>query len=447
MEFDEINQLQEAVKSSPDNIPLRKLLCNALMKQKRYQDAEIEYKDALKLAPNDVQLKIGLANAFHGQDKTSLGLVIIEEIINLPTPPANGWLVYARLLLKAGQAGEAKSAYENAIMLNNNLKDTFLESEINLKAQEGRSSEPEKIKLRAGGDLDEEVDKSIDLERPKLNFEDVGGMEKIKEEIRMKIIHPLQHPEIYQAYGKKIGGGILLYGPPGCGKTFLARATAGQINSSFIPVGISDILDMYIGQSERNLHAIFQKARSLKPCVLFFDEVDALGAKRSDMRQSAGRHLINQFLSELDGMDDNDGLLVLGATNAPWHLDDAFRRQNRFGRVIFIPPPDESAREAILQLKLKDKPIGDIDYKRLAKKSAEFSGADLEGAIDLAIESKLAEAMRKGIPQPMETKDLEAAIKKQKPTTKEWFSTAKNYALFANEGGIYDEILDYLKLK
>ncbi len=447
MEFDEIKQLQEAVKGSPDNVPLRKLLCNAFMKQKRYQDAEIEYKDALKIAPNDIQLKVGLANAFHGQDKTSLGLVIIEEIINLPTPPAGGWLVYAKLLLKAGQAREAKEAYDNAIMLNDNLRDSFLESEINLKAQEANPSEPEKIKLRVGGDVDDEMEKDLELERPKLNFEDVGGMDSIKEEIRMKIIHPLQHPEIYQAYGKKIGGGILLYGPPGCGKTFIARATAGQINSSFIPVGISDILDMYIGQSERNLHAIFQKARSLKPCVLFFDEVDALGAKRSDMRQSAGRHLINQFLSELDGMEDNDGLLVLGATNAPWHLDDAFRRQNRFGRVIFIPPPDETAREAILQLKLKDKPTGNIDYKRLAKKSADFSGADLEGAIDIAIEAKLAEAMKKGVPQPLETKDLEAAIKKQKPTTKEWFSTAKNYALFANEGGIYDEILDYLKLK
>ncbi len=447
MEFDEITQLQEAVKGSPDNIPLRKLLCNALMKQKRFQDAEIEYKDALKLAPNDLQLKVGLANAFHAQDKTSLGLVIIEEIINLPTPPANGWLVYAKLLLKTGQATEAKEAYDNAIMLNDNLRDSFLESEINLKAQSDNPSEPEKIKLRVGGDLDDEIDKDIELERPKLNFEDVGGMDAIKEEIRMKIIHPLQHPEIYQAYGKKIGGGILLYGPPGCGKTFIARATAGQINSSFIPVGISDILDMYIGQSERNLRAIFQKARSLKPCVLFFDEVDALGAKRSDMRQSAGRHLINQFLSELDGMEDNDGLLVLGATNAPWHLDDAFRRQNRFGRVIFIPPPDEAAREAILRLKLKNKPTGNIDYKRLAKKSADFSGADLEGAIDIAIESKLAEAMKKGVPQPLETKDLESAIKKQKPTTKEWFSTAKNYALFANEGGIYDEILDYLKLK
>jgi SpoVK/Ycf46/Vps4 family AAA+-type ATPase len=264
----------------------------------------------------------------------------------------------------------------------------------------------------------------------------------------MKIIHPLQHPDIYKAYGKKIGGGILMYGPPGCGKTHLARATAGQVNSNFIPVGISDILDMYIGQSERNLHSIFQKARSRKPAVLFFDEVDALGASRSDMRHSAGRNVINQFLSELDGIEyDNEGVLILAATNAPWHLDPAFRRPGRFDRIIFVPPPDEAARAIILQIKLKGKPISDINFDKLAKKTAGFSGADLEAVVDIAIESKLEEAMKKGVPQPIETKDLEKAIKAHRSTTKEWFSTAKNYALFANEAGIYDDILDYLNIK
>lgn len=446
MEFNELDQLRDAVGNSPENIPLRKLYANALIKHKRFEEAEIEYKEALKLSAGDLDLKIGLSNAFYGQEKTSLGLVIIEEITAKPTAPARAWLIYAKLLLQSKNAHDAKDAYEKAIIIDPNLSDSFLESEINVQNKAGQA-EPEKIKI--GNTYSEsEADKVLDIERPKVTFEDVGGMQKVKEEIRMKIIHPLDHPEIYKAYGKKIGGGILMYGPPGCGKTHLAKATAGQVKSNFISVGISDILDLYHGQSESNLHAIFEKARQLKPCVLFFDEVDALGANRTDMRQSAGRHLINQFLAELDGVEySNEGVLILAATNAPWHLDPAFRRPGRFDRIIFVPPPDLEARESILNIKLKDKPTSDINYAKVANQTKDFSGADLEAVIDIAIEGKLEEAIKKGIPSPLVTKDLLTALKRHRPSTKEWFNTAKNYALFANEAGLYDDILDFLNIK
>ena len=181
---------------------------------------------------------------------------------------------------------------------------------------------------------------------------------------------------------------------------------------------------------------------------MFFDEIDALGASRSDMKQSSGRNLINQFLQELDGIEsNNEGVLILGATNTPWHLDTAFRRPGRFDRIIFIPPPDELAREIILKLKLKDKPIDSINYTALAKKAKDYSGADLEAVIDIAIEEKLEEAIQQGVPKPLTTKELGNALKKHKATTAEWFSSAKNYALYANESGLYDEILSYLKIK
>ncbi|MFK8006717.1 MAG: AAA family ATPase [Saprospiraceae bacterium] len=448
MNFDEIQSLREAIKASPNSIPLRKLLANALMKNDRWEEAEIEIKDTLRMAPNDLQVKVALAQTFYELGKISTGLVLVEELVDLERPPAQAYLILAKLLLKTNDAESAKDAYEKAIIIDASLKDTFLESEINMKVQEGATPEPEKIKL--GGPDEENFDDDdsyVEIERPKTSFEDVGGMDKLKEEIRMKIIHPLEHPEIYKAYGKKIGGGILMYGPPGCGKTHLARATAGEINANFIPVGISDILDMYIGQSERNLHAIFEKARKLKPCVLFFDEVDALGANRTDMKNSAGKHVINQFLAEMDGVQyDNDGILVLAATNAPWHLDPAFRRPGRFDRIIFVPPPDDVAKKAILEIKLKEKPTETIDYQRVIKKAKDFSGADLEAVIDIAIESKLEEAMKSGIPTPLSTKDLELGVKQHRATTKEWFNTAKNYALFANDSGLYDDILKFMNL-
>ena len=182
----------------------------------------------------------------------------------------------------------------------------------------------------------------VPLERPRLNFGDVGGMDSLKEEIRLKIIHPLTHPELYKAYGKPVGGGILMYGPPGCGKTYLARATAGEIRAEFMAIGIHEVLDMWLGNSERNLHEIFEAARRTQPSVLFFDEVDALAASRADMRGHGGRQLINQFLAESDGLHgNNEGVLLLAATNAPWQLDTAFRRPGRFDRILFVPPPDE----------------------------------------------------------------------------------------------------------
>jgi len=238
-----------------------------------------------------------------------------------------------------------------------------------------------------------------------------------------------------------------MYGPSGCGKTYLARATAGEIKAVFIAVGINDVLDMWIGNSERNLHSLFEQARDHKPCVLFFDEVDALGASRADMRHHAGRQLINQFLSEMDGVKtSNEGVLILAATNAPWHLDSAFRRPGRFDRVLFVPPPDAAARAAILRLQCRGKPVEEIDYDQLGKKTDSFSGADLKAVVYVAIERKLQEALKAGAPKPLSTKDLAAAVGTLKPTTKEWFATARNYALYSNQGGIYDDILQYLRL-
>jgi AAA+ superfamily predicted ATPase len=443
---DTIRALREALRASPQNSALRLHLAEMLLSHGQAEEAEKAFREGLAQSPNSLPMTLGLARAFYQQGKHSHALVIVEDLVKRPHAPARAFLLQAKLLAGVGEVQQAVSAYRRAIELERELADPEFAARLGVGAHE-TDSEVVDGKVRAAWGEEDQDATPRTVERPKLKFSDVGGMDAVKEEIRLKIIHPLTHPELYRAYGKTVGGGILLYGPPGCGKTYLARATAGEIQAAFISVGINDVLDMWIGNSERNLHSLFEQAREHKPCVLFFDEVDALGASRSDMRHHAGRQLINQFLAEMDGVRaSNDGVLILAATNAPWHLDSAFRRPGRFERVLFVPPPDTPARAAILRLHCKGKPTEDIDFDRLGAKTEHFSGADLKAVVDLAIERKLQAALQEGVPKPLTTKDLLSALGALKPTTREWFATARNYALYSNQGGIYDDILHYLKL-
>ena len=443
-----IAALRDAVRISPDNLPLRQALAETLMSFGRYDEAEREYRHALSMAPTDSAIKLALATAYFQQEKNSHAHVIVEELLkNSPAPRTI--LLHAKLLLRAGETDYAVRQYKRAVREDPAIADPNFAARLGISSAPDTRPADELIdgRHRASSSQDAPSENPADVERPKISFKDVGGMDALKEEIRLKIIHPLQHPELYAAYGKKAGGGILMYGPPGCGKTHLARATAGEIKASFLSIGINDVLDMWIGNSEKNLHALFDQARNNRPCVLFFDEVDALAASRTDMRTSAGRHLINQFLSELDGVSaDNTGVLILAATNAPWHVDPAFRRPGRFDRILFVPPPDAPARASILRIMLTGKPQDDIDFDHLAKKSDGFSGADLKGLVDFAIEKKLQQAIKEGTPKPLTSKDLLAAAAALKASTREWFATARNYALYSNQGGAYDDVLKYLKL-
>jgi len=432
-----IESLKEALKHSPDNIPLRSLLAETLFNMNKLDEAEAEYTILLNYS-KEPSIKLGLANVFFRKGSYSACNVILEEVIGKGVSNVDVFILHARALMAENSFAQAIESYKKALAIDpqcgiEELDNVLRNSDANTKI------EPD--------DFEDELDHRF-LQKPSINFDDVGGMSEVKKEIELKIIKPLLHPELYEAYGKKAGGGILLYGPPGCGKTFIAKATAGQVNAKFISVGLNDILDMWVGQSERNLHEIFELARGNTPCVLFIDEIDALGASRSDMKQSTGRKLINQFLQELDGIDhNNDGVLIVGATNTPWNLDPAFRRPGRFDRIIFVAPPDEETRDSILKMKMKKKPTVVTDFKSIAKKTKHYSGADIDAIIDIAIEEKLQQSFEDGVPKPIELKDLVNATLKHKPTTQEWFATAKNFAMFANDSGLYDDILKYMKIK
>lgn len=285
-----------------------------------------------------------------------------------------------------------------------------------------------------------------EVERPAVTLADVGGMEHVKRRLRTAFLGPLENPALRRMYGMSLRGGLLLYGPPGCGKTFIARATAGELGAKFIGVGLHDILDMWLGESEKNLHELFESARKAAPCVLFFDEADALGRKRSQMTHSAGRSVVVQFLAELDSFgSENEGVFVLAATNHPWDIDPALRRPGRFDRMILVLPPDEPARRAILEYHLRDRPVGAVDLDSLAAATDLFSGADLAHLCESAAESALEESIESGSPRPIEMGDFEKGLGEVRASTTAWLHTARNFAEFSGEGGVYDDLLAYLR--
>ncbi len=467
-----LDSLRHALSLSPDNVALLLLVGEGCLDQFLTSEARGHFHGALTQEPENARAQLGLARVAYQEGNLSEAVLRAEAITARHPRNAGAWRLLSRLALLEGRKDDARRHYGLAREIEPDVRDGGLEKDLGLNKPptppaQGRPSQalpaganevdddapdPDMDDLSGSGLTPPPVpggsDLPVSFERPKVKFADVGGMNALKEDIRMKIIYPLQNAELFKQYGKKTGGGVLLYGPPGCGKTLISRATAGEINATFLSIGIHDVLDMWLGNSEKNLHKIFELARQNAPSILFFDEVDALASDRTSMRQSAGRNVINQFLAEMDGaIGSNEGILVLGATNAPWQVDPAFRRPGRFDRVLFVPPPDEDARASIIEIIAQGKPVQKLDPRALAKKTKDFSGADLTAVFDLATEDKLAVAMRENRLVPITTDDLVRAARNVQPSTRAWFESAKNYALYANQSGFYNDVLAFLGIK
>ncbi len=352
----------------------------------------------------------------------------------------------ARCHLELGREQDARRAYARARECPDFEPESDLEQRLIAAAPAAPRLVPGAGGDTAGGDVLPFDRAAPGSEAEAVSFDDVAGMEDLKKALRLKIIEPFLRPELFRRFKKSVGGGVLLYGPPGCGKTMIARAIAHECDATFLSVEISDVLNCWIGGSESNLAAQFEKARAQAPSVLFFDELDALAYSRSKAVSEHTRTVVNEFLSQLDGFAaDNRGVLILAATNMPWDVDSAMKRPGRFARQIFVPPPDAAAREEILRRRLDDVPSEELDFARLTAVAEHFSGADVDGWLDLAKERVLQDILESGVERPLSGEDLTFVLESVQPTTLDWLRTARNLVKYAGADATYRDVERYLK--
>ena len=402
-------------------------------------------RQALELTPDNHVLRRMLAEALVEEGDPAAATAEFRTLLEASVLPDDALLTAAEAAVGADEPGQALRFLDRADRVG------IVEGVAALRSQaETLLEQAGVVRLAAvgGGRRDDDEPSPFEFDEETLDFTAVGGLEEVKKVIHRMIILPTKRPDLYAKYGRKAGGGVLMYGPPGCGKTLLARATAGECGLPFLNVRIEQILDPWLGMSERNLHDAFERARTKAPCVLFVDELDAIGYARRHQKGQASRSLVDQLLQELDAIgSENEGVLVLAATNAPWDLDEALRRPGRFDRSLFVPPPDREGRNRILEIPLGDRPASGIDRKALAKAAPLFSGADLEAWVEQATDRVIDEALSTGGEPPLRMEHFREALEDLAASTHEWLTRAARYVEFANQSRQYDDVARFLRSK
>ena len=286
-----------------------------------------------------------------------------------------------------------------------------------------------------------------EVEEPRTTLADVGGMPALKRWLRTAFLSSLRDPQMRRLFGRSLRGGLLMYGPPGCGKTFLARAVAGELQASFLRVDLAHVVDMWLGYSRRSIHEIFETARASAPCLLYLDQLDAIGPRRAGRRHSIGRGVVDQLVAELySASEEHEGVFVIAATEHPWDVDPLLRRPGRLDHRLLVLPPDLEAREAIIRGVLAGRPLADdLDLGALAARSDKYSAADLAQLCESAAAAALEASIVSNSSRPIALADFTRGLHEIRPSTPSWFDLARDYARFAAEPGSYDDLVTYLR--
>ncbi|MFA6328749.1 MAG: tetratricopeptide repeat protein [Candidatus Micrarchaeia archaeon] len=401
---------------------------DAYYRKQQFNEAIEDYERALTLNPKYLKAFYNRGLAYACLQDYEKAVEDFTEVIKLNSSFSEAYHIRGLAYDYLNQLDKAIADYDKAIELNPQFTEAINHRDIAKGKQSGGGG----AQAVGAGDPNAQnqgINAAKLLTKPTMKFESVAGMKKMKEEINEAIVYPLLKPDLAKKYGKLAGGGIMLYGPPGCGKTFIMKAAAGECQSNFINAKISDIVDMYVGNTEKNLHNIFETARKNAPCIVFFDEVEAMGGRREDMGQSNAhmKMAVNQMLFEMDGVESNNSnVLVVGATNAPWDVDPALRRSGRFGKAIIISEPDLDSRKDILRLHVKKVPAASrICYFRLALATVGYASADLKSVVEEAAAIPWRTAFKTGHQRSVTTEDFITAIKKKKSSLPPWYAQAK----------------------
>lgn len=256
-------------------------------------------------------------------------------------------------------------------------------------------------------------------EKPTVRFEDIAGLDEVKQEIQLKMLYPFRHPELAQKYGIDVGGGLLMYGPPGTGKTMFAKAIACELDATMYVITPAQIMSKWVGEAEQNIKKLFDAAKSEEKAVIFMDEVEALVPRRRNSDSTVMQRVVPQILQELEGFDRRAGraLMFLGATNEPWSLDPAMMRPGRLDAKVYIPLPDAEARFRLFETYLAGRPLDDdIDFSVLVERSAGYSGADIKAICSRSASRPFLESINGSDPRNIRLADLLAVIDATPPS-------------------------------
>jgi len=429
---------------------------NSLFEESKFSEAIQEYVEALKIDSQYADAYFNRALTHRIMNNFDAAKKDLEVVIQLQPRSADAPLLIGDMAESNNDLLGARYWYEKALANNPDYTEAknrleHIDSLIHIDSTYGKNTKTQQMEMdkydynKAGAKDETKIEegqiKKIAFYKSKTKFDSVIGLNKVKRYITENIILAIKEPDLFKKYSKKLGLGVIFYGPPGGGKTFVVNAIAGEAGANVIIARVNQIVDMYTGNTEKNLHAIFEQARKAPPCIIFFDELDGLGVKRGGGPEggesSALRLAVNQFLVEMSGVEANpEGIFVIGATNNVWDIDPALKRSGRFGDRIYFPPPNHKERKALFNFYVRNTPTGRINLGRLARATAGFSSADIERITDKAIMRPLLHEHETHKGRKLNMGDMMAVLKDKDiggSSLDEWYQMVKKEVISKTE--------------